>query len=79
MAPGDIKTVTVAAADAYGPHRDELIHEVGRDKLAPEMQVGVGDRLEGTDAAGKRLRLPSSRSPTTRSSSMPTTRSPARI
>jgi peptidylprolyl isomerase len=57
MAPGDTKTVTVPATDAYGPHRDELIHEVGRDKLAPEMQVGVGDRLEGTDGAGKRLQL----------------------
>jgi peptidylprolyl isomerase len=57
MAPGDTKTVTVAAADAYGPHRDELIHQVGRDKLAPEMQVDVGGRLEGTDAAGKRLQL----------------------
>jgi peptidylprolyl isomerase len=57
MAPGDTKTVTVAAADAYGPHRDELIHQVGRDKLAPEMQVDVGGRPEGTDAAGKRLQL----------------------
>jgi peptidylprolyl isomerase len=57
MAPGDTKTVTVAAAEAYGPHRDELIHEIGRDKLAPGMNVDVGDRLEGTDAAGKRLQL----------------------
>jgi peptidylprolyl isomerase len=57
MAPGDTKTVTVVAAEAYGPHRDELIHEIGRDKLAPGMKVDVGDRLEGTDAAGKRLQL----------------------
>ncbi len=57
MAPGDTKTVTVPAEKAYGPHRDELIHEIGRDKLAPEMKVDVGDRLEGTDAAGRRLQL----------------------
>jgi len=57
MAPGDTKKVTVTAAEAYGPHRDELIHEIGRDKLAPGMKVDVGDRLEGTDAAGKRLQL----------------------
>ena len=57
MAPGDTKTVTVPAEKAYGPHRDELIHEIGRDKLSPEMKVDVGDRLEGTDAAGKRLHL----------------------
>jgi peptidylprolyl isomerase len=57
MAPGDSKTVTVRAEKAYGPHRDELIHEIGRDKLAPEMKVDVGDRLEGTDGAGRRLQL----------------------
>ena len=57
MAPGDTKTVTVPADEAYGPHRDELIHEIGRDKLAPGMKVDVGDRLEGTDATGKRLHL----------------------
>ena len=38
MAPGDDKKVTVAADQAYGPHRDELIHEVGRERLSPEMR-----------------------------------------
>jgi peptidylprolyl isomerase len=57
MAPGDEQKVTVAAEEAYGPHRDELIHEVGRERLAPEMNVAVGDRLEGTDADGRRLQL----------------------
>lgn len=57
MAPGDDKTVTVEAEKAYGPHRDELIHEVGRERLSPEMKVDVGDRLEGTDASGRRLQL----------------------
>jgi len=57
MAPGDTKTVTVPAGEAYGPHRDELIHEIDREKLQPGMKVDVGDRLEGTDAAGHRLQL----------------------
>jgi peptidylprolyl isomerase len=57
MAPGDDKTVTLPAEQAYGPHRDELIHEVGRERLSPEMKVDVGDRLEGTDGSGKRLHL----------------------
>jgi peptidylprolyl isomerase len=57
MAPGDEQKVTVAAEEAYGPHRDELIHEVGRERLAPEMKVDVGDRLEGTDGSGRRLQL----------------------
>jgi peptidylprolyl isomerase len=57
MTPGEDKKVTVAAEQAYGPHRDELIHEVGRERLSPEMNVSVGDRLEGTDASGRRLQL----------------------
>ena len=57
MAPGDDKKVTLAADEAYGPHREELIHEVGRERLSPEMKVDVGDRLEGTDASGRRLQL----------------------
>ena len=57
MAPGDEQKVTVAAEEAYGPHRDELIHEVGRERLSPEMKVDVGDRLEGTDGSGRRLQL----------------------
>jgi len=57
MAPGEDKKVTLPAEEAYGPHRDELIHEVGRERLSPEMKVDVGDRLEGTDASGRRLQL----------------------
>ena len=57
MTPGDDKTVTVSADEAYGPHREELIHQVERERLSPEMKVEVGDRLEGTDATGKRLHL----------------------
>ena len=57
MAPGDDKKVTLPAEEAYGPHREELIHEVGRERLSPEMKVDVGDRLEGTDANGRRLQL----------------------
>lgn len=57
MTPGDTKTVTIAADQAYGPHREELIHEIDRARLSPEMKVDVGDRLEGTDASGRRLHL----------------------
>jgi peptidylprolyl isomerase len=57
MAPGEEQKVTVPADRAYGPHRDELIHEVGRERLSPEMNVSVGDRLEGTDGSGRRLQL----------------------
>ena len=34
MAPGDEKSVTVAADEAYGQHRPELLHEVQREQEA---------------------------------------------
>jgi peptidylprolyl isomerase len=57
MAPGEEKTVTVAADEAYGPHRPELLHEVQREAIPPEVDVQVGKQLEGRDTAGQRLRL----------------------
>lgn len=57
MAPGDSKTVTIAAQEAYGPRRPELVLEVERERLAPDMEVSVGDRLEGSDDQGRRMQL----------------------
>lgn len=57
MEPGEAKTVTVEATDAYGPHRPELVHEIGRERLPDGMEVSVGDRLEGSDGAGRRMQL----------------------
>jgi peptidylprolyl isomerase len=57
MAPGEEKSVTVAADEAYGPHRPELLHEVQREAIPPEVDVQVGKQLEGRDTAGQRLRL----------------------
>ena len=57
MAPGEEKTVTIAADDAYGPHRPELLHEVQRDAIPPEVDLEIGQLLEGRDTGGQRLRL----------------------
>ena len=57
MAPGDEKTVTVAADEAYGPRRPELLHEVQREAIPPEVDLEVGKQLEGRDTSGQRLRL----------------------
>jgi peptidylprolyl isomerase len=57
MAPGDEKTVTIAADDAYGPHRPELLHEVQREAIPPEVDLEIGKQLEGRDTSGQRLRL----------------------
>jgi peptidylprolyl isomerase len=57
MAPGEEKTVTLVPEEAYGPRRPELLHEVERAAIPPEVDIEVGKQLEGRDAGGQRLRL----------------------
>jgi peptidylprolyl isomerase len=57
MAPGQEKSVTIAADEAYGPHRPELLHEVQRAAIPPEVNLEVGQQLEGRDTGGQSLRL----------------------
>jgi peptidylprolyl isomerase len=57
MAPGEEKSVTLGADDAYGPRRPELLHEVDRTAIPPEVDIAVGKQLEGRDTGGQRLRL----------------------
>ena len=57
MAPGQEKTVTIAAEEAYGPHRPELLHEVERAAIPPEVDLEIGQQLEGRDTSGQSLRL----------------------
>jgi len=40
MASGDKKSVSVAAAEAYGERQDDLLTQVSRDELPEELQVG---------------------------------------
>jgi peptidylprolyl isomerase len=49
--------VTVAVDEAYGPRRPELLHEVDRGAIPPEVDIEVGKQLEGRDTGGQRLRL----------------------
>jgi peptidylprolyl isomerase len=46
MEPGDEKTVTIPAAEAYGPHRPELMIAVEREQLPPNIQPSVGQHLQ---------------------------------
>ena len=57
MAPGEEKSVTLGADEAYGPRRPELLHEVERAAIPPEVDIAVGKQLEGRDTGGQRLRL----------------------
>jgi peptidylprolyl isomerase len=46
MTVGDRKTVTIPADQAYGPHRAELIVEVPRTQVPPQIVPRVGQRLQ---------------------------------
>jgi peptidylprolyl isomerase len=56
MAPGEKKTVTIPADEAYGQHRDEMVLQVGRDQLPPGLDPEEGDAL--TMSMGDGMELP---------------------
>lgn len=51
MAKGELKTATLAAEDAFGPYREELLVEVGRDVFPENLIPEVGKllTLRGSD------------------------------
>lgn len=54
MLPGERKTVTIPAAEAYGEHNEAMLMEVDRAQLPPEMNPQVGDQLVvGTPDGGQ--------------------------
>ena len=57
MTVGDTKTVTVPAADAYGPHHAEGVHEVEREQLPEDIDITVGVELQATGEGGQVVRL----------------------
>jgi peptidylprolyl isomerase len=48
MKVGETKTVTIPADQAYGPRRDDMIFEIGKDKLSPDINPEVGMQLQGS-------------------------------
>ena len=45
MKVGETKTVTIPAAEAYGPHDEDLVMEVDRDELPEGMEPAVGMQI----------------------------------
>jgi peptidylprolyl isomerase len=45
MKVGEEKTVTIPVADAYGQYQDNLVVELGRDRLTSGLNPKVGDSL----------------------------------
>jgi peptidylprolyl isomerase len=50
MQVGEERSVTVAAEDAYGPHRTDLTLAVGRDRFPENIEPAVGQHLQMTRA-----------------------------
>jgi peptidylprolyl isomerase len=46
MNPGDTKKVAVGADQAYGPHRDEMVVVVAREKLPQGVPPTIGQQLQ---------------------------------
>jgi len=45
MEVGDSKTVEIAAAEAYGPYRNELVVEIEREQVPEDLPIEVGKPL----------------------------------
>ena len=52
MKVGETKTFTIPAAAAYGPYRDDLVMEVPKDHLPPDLSPKAGDKLQMRDSRG---------------------------
>ncbi|GAB4316653.1 MAG: peptidylprolyl isomerase [Candidatus Zixiibacteriota bacterium] len=55
MAAGDEKTVTIQCAEAYGDHREDLVMNVSRDRIPPDLNVEVGQRLQMERNDGQKI------------------------
>ena len=55
MSPGDAKTVTITAEEAYGLHRPELVVVVDRERFPDDVTPELGQQLEVHQADGRRM------------------------
>ena len=53
MNPGDTKTTKIPSDKAYGPCREEMIQQMDRNKVPPEVQLEVGLQLRVTGPDGR--------------------------
>jgi peptidylprolyl isomerase len=55
MAPGDKKTATIQADNAYGPYRQDLLLKVDKGELPNNIEARAGVHLQMIKSDGKRL------------------------
>jgi len=52
MTSGETKTVTVAPAQAYGPHQEEMVAVLERKDMPADLELALGDQLEVSQKGG---------------------------
>ena len=57
MVPGDIKTVEIAATDAYGEHRTEMVLDVERSRFPDNVTLEAGRVLEMKVSSGRPMKF----------------------
>lgn len=57
MTPGDNKSVTIAADEAYGQHEPGLVHQVARAQIPDEVELAPGTRLQAQNDQGQTIVL----------------------
>ncbi len=57
MTVGDTKTITIAPGEAYGDHRPDLVLEVPRDRVPPDVDPQIGQRYEMEKESGEKFRV----------------------
>jgi peptidylprolyl isomerase len=53
MQKGEIKTISLAPEEAYGPLKKELVHIMDRSSFPPEINLEIGKRLSVRTQDGK--------------------------
>ena len=53
MTPGEVKTLTLAAEQAYGPYQEDMVAEVQRADVPAQLKLVVGNHLELTREDGE--------------------------
>jgi len=57
MAVGENKRVEVAADDAYGPYREDIVQTVERSMIPDEIELAEGLQLQAQDPSGNPISL----------------------
>ncbi len=53
MSPGETKTQKIPMDQAYGPYREEMVVEIAREQMPPDLQPEVGQQLQIQQANGE--------------------------